>query len=102
MSPVMQDQAREQDLEQDLVLAGFADLVCRDEEWLRAEFDAIVAAEWGTPPPVPPPAPPGPDDRPGAGPAWPIGDWPEPGPRPPADLAAISLAGRFRQRSPPR
>jgi hypothetical protein len=29
----------------------FLALVCADEEWLRAEFDAIVAAEWPGPPP---------------------------------------------------
>jgi len=46
---------------------AFLDLVCSDEEWLRAEFDAMVAAEWGSvqrPPPrpdspTPPPRPPG-------------------------------------------
>jgi hypothetical protein len=88
--------------QQDRVLDRFADLVCRDEEWLRAEFDAIVAAEWGAPPPAPPPAPPGPDDRPAAGPAWPTGDRPEPGSRPHADAAAAGLPGRYRQRAPPR
>ena len=88
--------------QQDRVLAGFADLVCQDEEWLRAEFDAIVAAEWGAPPPAPPPAPPGPDDRPPAGPAWPAGDRPEPGSRPPAAAATVGLPGRYRQRAPPR
>jgi len=87
--------------QQDRVLAGFADLVCRDEEWLRAEFDAIVAAEWGAPPPAPPPAPPGPDDRPAAGPAWPTGDRPEPGSRRRTDAVAVGLPGRYRQRAPP-
>jgi len=29
----------------------FFDLVCNDEELVAAEFDAIVAAEWPTPPP---------------------------------------------------
>ena len=28
----------------------FLALMCSDEEWLRAEFDAIIASEWGTPP----------------------------------------------------
>ena len=44
----------------------FLDAVCSDEEWLRAEFDAIVEAGWGSrdrPPPhpgspTPPPQPP--------------------------------------------
>jgi hypothetical protein len=30
----------------------FWDLVCSDEQWLRAEFDAIIAAEWAGPPTV--------------------------------------------------
>ncbi|MDQ3733336.1 MAG: hypothetical protein M3400_04935 [Actinomycetota bacterium] len=46
---------------------AFLDLVCSDEEWLRAEFDAIVESGWGSgdrPPPrpaspTPPPRPPG-------------------------------------------
>ncbi len=29
----------------------FLHLICADEELLRAEFDAIIAAEWPTPPP---------------------------------------------------
>ncbi|MFC7616286.1 hypothetical protein ACFQV2_25255 [Actinokineospora soli] len=29
--------------------AQFADLVCADDNWLRAEFDAIVAANFGAP-----------------------------------------------------
>lgn len=36
----------------------FLALMCSDEEWLRAEFDAIVAAEW-----VDPPQPLRPNDR---------------------------------------
>jgi len=43
----------------------FVELVCSDEEWLRAEFEAIVESGWGSddrPPPRPdsPPPPPGP------------------------------------------
>jgi hypothetical protein len=30
------------------------DLLCADEEWLRAEFDALVAASWGRGRPEPP------------------------------------------------
>jgi hypothetical protein len=33
----------------------FLDLVCADEELLRAEFEAIIAAEWPIPPAAPPP-----------------------------------------------
>jgi hypothetical protein len=79
---------------------AFLSLLCQDDELVRAEFDAIIAAAWSTEPPPPPPvpAPPGPDDRPTG---WPIGSgWPErPGrtarlPVPPRRL-------RGRQRSPP-
>ncbi|MEV6605692.1 hypothetical protein [Kutzneria sp. NPDC051319] len=28
----------------------FLDLLCADDELVRAEFDAIIAAEWSTPP----------------------------------------------------
>jgi hypothetical protein len=34
-------------------IGDFADLVCADDELLRAAFDAIVAAEWPAPPGVP-------------------------------------------------
>ena len=30
----------------------FVDLVCEDVDWLRAEFEAIVAASWQDEPPV--------------------------------------------------
>jgi hypothetical protein len=33
----------------------FLELVLADEELLRAEFDAIIAAAWSGPPPSPPP-----------------------------------------------
>ena len=37
----------------------FAELVCADPEWLRAEFDALISASFGAPPKWPrPPAPP--------------------------------------------
>ena len=32
----------------------FLELVCADEDLLRAEFDAIIAAEWPSPPPADP------------------------------------------------
>jgi hypothetical protein len=32
----------------------FVDLVCADDELMRAEFDALIAASWPTPPAVPP------------------------------------------------
>ena len=76
----------------------FLELICADEELLRAEFDAIVAQEWSS---SPPPADP---------PAAPLG--PDPGPRPhrpPAGGVASprrphhpGADGWRRQRSPPR
>jgi len=37
---------------------AFIDLVCQDEQLLRAEFDALIAESWQTPPGPVPPAPP--------------------------------------------
>jgi len=75
---------------------AFLDLVCRDEELVRAEFDALIAASWHLPPP-PPPAAPRPADRP---PGWPVA--PAPGPPPMSRRSAPSGARFNRQRSPPR
>ena len=37
---------------------AFTDLIAHDEELIRQEFDALIAASWQqTPPPPPPPAP---------------------------------------------
>jgi hypothetical protein len=37
----------------------FAELICADDQWLREEFDALIAASYGRPPARPgPPAPP--------------------------------------------
>jgi hypothetical protein len=77
--------------------AAFADLICADQEWLRAEFDALISASFGAPPerqrPAPPPVPPS------GGPGWPVL---------PAVASAVGPAhpvsgpGHRRQRSPPR
>jgi hypothetical protein len=37
---------------------AFADLICADAQWLREEFDALIAASFDQPPATPPPAPP--------------------------------------------
>jgi hypothetical protein len=37
--------------------AAFAELICADDQWLRDEFDALIAANY-RPPLPPPPAPP--------------------------------------------
>jgi hypothetical protein len=73
----------------------FLDLVCQDDELVRDEFDALIAASWHTPPP-PPPALPEPSDRP---PGWPCP--PLPAPRRQPGAAPPSRAGTRRQRSPP-
>jgi len=46
---------------------AFTDLISGDEDLVRAEFDALIAASWQQPPPPPPPAPPG-FDPPGSDP----------------------------------
>jgi hypothetical protein len=38
--------------------AAFAELICTDPQWLREEFDALIASSFGQPPAAPPPAPP--------------------------------------------
>jgi hypothetical protein len=74
----------------------FLDLVCADEELLRAEFDAIIAQEWSSrPPPADPPAASrGTGPRQG-GPAPPVFRGSPLRPRHPG------VGGWGRQRSPP-
>jgi hypothetical protein len=78
--------------------AMFAELICADAQWLREEFDALIAASFRQPPAAPPPAPPRvPPRRPHAGP---------PGqhrlqPCPTAMIVAVTAPGQRRQRSPP-
>lgn len=77
----------------------FLDLVCADEDLLRAEFDAIISATW-SPPPARPPDSPARADRSGrAGPQqprwWPSYDIPSSGDQ------GRSRSRWFRQRSPP-
>ncbi|TDE38704.1 hypothetical protein [Actinomadura sp. 6K520] len=79
----------------------FAELICADEQWLRDEFDALVAASFGGPPTRPgPPAPPW---TPPAGRPWRY--LPFSFPAPPAVRRAARPAGSGlpmrRQRSPP-
>ncbi|MER6798957.1 hypothetical protein [Amycolatopsis mediterranei] len=71
---------------------GFAELVLAEPEWVRAEFDAIVAANFGPPPPPVPAA----RRRPGV--PRPVAGRPRR--RPGARL----LAGKCprRERAPPR
>jgi hypothetical protein len=75
---------------------AFADVVYSDQQWVDAEFAALISASFGEPP-APPPAPPRVPPHPGTPPPS--------SRRPPPGLAArtASVAGppRCRQRSPP-
>ena len=76
---------------------AFAELICADAQWLRAEFGALIEASFGQPPAAPPPAPPRvPPSRGRTGP--PSRLRPRPGP---AAITATAALTRRRQRSPP-
>jgi hypothetical protein len=78
---------------------AFLDTVLGDEDLLRQEFDAIVAASWPEPPAPPPPAaPPAPGDRPPpwpGSPGWAVRDGR------PTRLPDPERPWRGRQRAPP-
>jgi hypothetical protein len=77
---------------------AFAELICADAQWLREEFDALIAASFSQPPVAPPPAPPRvPPHRRHPGPPR----WCRPGPRPPAITTPVTAPRHRRQRSPP-
>lgn len=84
-----------------LVEQEFLDLVCSDEELVQAEFEAIIAAEWPTPPSPPGARPPlrRPAGRPPTSPAG------HPREGTPERLASRprhpGIGGWARQRSPP-
>lgn len=81
----------------------FAELVYSDDQWVQAEFDALITAAWPTPPRTPGPGVTGPPTRfphlpgPGHGRVWPAAEppWPHRDPRRPG------TGGWGRQRSPP-
>ena len=75
---------------------AFAELICADEQWLRDEFDALIAASYppGPPPPAPPRVPPLPPRH--RGQAW----SPLAGASPQATPSRPG-SGLRRQRSPP-
>jgi hypothetical protein len=83
---VLADSATERDT--------FLAVVYADADWLRAEFDAIVAASWDQPPARPEPSG-SPDPAPGR-PA--VAGWPE-RPVPPGRRLGAAPA---RERGPPR
>jgi hypothetical protein len=75
----------------------FVDLVLGDDDWVRAEFDALIAACWESPCEPPPDklCPPA-----GAWAARPFSRWPR---RPGMKLAAVSRQQPpGRERGPPR
>jgi hypothetical protein len=75
--------------------AAFADVLCADQQWVDAEFDALISACFGEPPA--PPAPPRVPPHPGTPP--PPSRRPAPGPAGIPSPAAGPEHGR--QRSPP-
>jgi hypothetical protein len=77
--------------------AAFADVLCADQQWVAAEFDALISACFGEPPAPPPPAPPRVPPHPGTPP--PPSRRPAPGPAGIPSPAAGPEHGR--QRSPP-
>jgi hypothetical protein len=77
--------------------AAFADVVYADQQWVDAEFDALISASYGEPPAPPPPAPSRVPPRPGI--PRPPSRRPAPGPAATPSLAAGPEHGR--QRSPP-
>jgi hypothetical protein len=77
---------------------AFADLICDDPQWLREEFDALIAACFGCPPAPPPAAPPRIPPR--RGPRYPPSE-PWTGQPPECGAGPHTEHGHNRQRSPP-
>jgi hypothetical protein len=77
--------------------AAFADVVYADQQWVDAEFNALISASFSEPPAPPPSAPPRVPPHPGTP--------PPPSRRPPPGRAALTAPatgpGYGRQRSPP-
>ncbi len=76
----------------------FAELMCADPQWVREEFDALIAASFRRPPVPPPPAPPW--LPPGRGPRYPLSRW-RAGHLPESRIVWHAEPRRNRQRSPP-
>ncbi|HLX48801.1 MAG TPA: hypothetical protein VKS82_10760 [Streptosporangiaceae bacterium] len=78
--------------------AAFAELICADDQWLREEFEALIAANYQPPsPPLPAPArtPPLPPRRQAPAPPWVPGSGSQ-------AVFTHPGSGLRRQRSPPR
>ena len=76
---------------------AFADVVYADQQWVDAEFDALISASFSEPPAPPPPAPPRVPPRPGT----PCPPTRRPAPHPAAITSAATGPEHGRQRSPP-
>ena len=77
--------------------AAFADVVYADQQWVDAEFDALISASFSEPPAPPPPAPPRVPPRPGT----PCPPSRRPAPGPAACTFPATGPDHGRQRSPP-
>jgi hypothetical protein len=78
--------------------AAFADVVFTDQQWVDAEFDALISASFSEPP-APPPPPPPPRVPPQPGSPFPPSRQLPPGPA--AVTSPASGRDHGRQRSPP-
>jgi hypothetical protein len=76
---------------------AFADIVYADQQWVDAEFAALISASFSGPPALPPPAPPRVPPHPGTPP--PPSRQPAPGQA--AVISPATWPGGGRQRSPP-
>jgi hypothetical protein len=76
---------------------AFADVVYADQQWVDAEFDALISASFSEPPAPPPPAPPRVPPRPGI----PFRPSRPPAPGPAALAFPVTGPDHGRQRSPP-
>jgi hypothetical protein len=77
---------------------AFADLICHDPQWLAAEFDELVSANFSEPPVPRPPAPPHVPPRHVPQYSAPA---PRPGPGPAGNAFPVMGPGQRRQRAPP-
>jgi hypothetical protein len=76
---------------------AFADVVYADQQWVDAEFDALISASFSEPPAPPPPAPPRVPPLPGTPPP----SSRQAAPDPIARTVPATGPGHGRERSPP-
>ncbi|WP_433087408.1 hypothetical protein ACQP1P_15780 [Dactylosporangium sp. CA-052675] len=75
---------------------AFTELICSDPDLVRAEFDALIGADFDEPPPPRPPAPPAPSAQP-----RPAHAQPDPSPTSTAKDGGARGAAGPDPRSPP-